>query len=340
MSKTVKIILVVAVLGIVIITCLCLILGGFIALNTLSSTSTPIPLPAAILNTPTPRPVPTTAAPTVQPTELPSPEPGLPPTPTPLPADASFELDGVSLKVFSVQYSLINGGEDTANIVTNPDEFLVLVTLGSNNKELGFVYDNYDATTRLVDLVDQTSIEPDWLNWSGVDSPVNSGYVKISFPVKAAPKKAAIYFNDEVGVDITSMLPASDKPVDPWVDIKKKFEVGGIDLKVQSAILANSYTKLNGEAIKKDNPSDKILIVKLTSSVSDLSGLKDFDPIIIDGDNHDNSYYYAYVSWTTAENQGQGDIEFSYDLPSTVKNYIFYIPYDNLIDLTSIVKKK
>lgn len=340
MSKNMKIILVVAVSGIGIVACLCLILGGFIALNTLSSTSTPISQPTTILNAATPQPSISKPTAIAQPTELPSPEPDLPSTPTPLPADASFELDGVSLKVYSVQYSLINGGEDGVNIVTNPDEFLVLITLGSNTKELGFIYDNYFDSTRLIDLVNQNEIDPDWQNWSGEESFVNSGYVKISFPVDAAPEKAAIYFTDELGIDITSMLPASDKPVDPWIDVKKKFDVDRTDMKIQSAFITKDHTAQDGEKIQKEESSNKIMVIDLTSSQTDLTGLRDWDPILVDGDNQENQYYLSYTTWTTGDHQGQGGFELVYEVPPDLENVLLYIPYENLIDFTSIVKKK
>ncbi|MHC1782720.1 MAG: SPOR domain-containing protein [Anaerolineaceae bacterium] len=338
MSKTVKIILIVAVLGIMILICLCLLLGGVITLGTFLNTSTPTAAPMVTLPTVLP---PTAVPPTaVQSTAVPAtPAPTVEPaTPAPLSPDAGFVLEGVNLKIFSVRYTSINGGEDWVFSMSGKDKFMFLVTLDSNEKELGFIYDNYFDTIQLVDTVSGESTLADSLTWSGEDSQTNSGYVKISFPVTKVPEKPAIYFNDEIGVDLTPLLPASIAVEDPWSDIKKKFDVYGNDLKVQSVILTSNYTALDGHKFEIEEKGNKILIVKFISSKTDLSGVEDWNPMIIDPNNPENQYGWGYWSWDSTDSQGT--IEFSYEVPGDFESPVLYIPYDNLMNLTPLVKKE
>jgi hypothetical protein len=346
MSKTVKIILIVAVLGIMILICLCLLLGGVITLSTYFQTSTPTTAPVVIVPTvivPTTAVPPTAVPPTVAPTAAATATPAataVPATPTPLSPDAGFVLDGVNLKVMDVRYMLINGGESGVNYLSRDDGFLYVITLDSNTKDLGFVYDNYVKTIRLVDTVSGDFFETDWMYWSDDDSQSNSGYVKLSFPVKKVLEKPAIYFNDETGVDLTPILPKTSEVEDPWLDIKKKFDVYGNDLKVQSVILTLNYTSPDEHKFVIEQSGNKVLVVKFVSSHGDLSGVQDWDPIIIDPDNPQNQYYYGYESWTNDSSRSQGSIEYSYEVPGDMARFILYVPFENLIDLTSVVKKK
>jgi hypothetical protein len=335
MSKTVKIILIIVVIGILGIVCLCLALGGLAALGSFLATSTPTPLPPTFTPIP-PTAVPPTAVPAVIPT---SGQAG--PAPVNLaPADQSFVLDGVEMNVNSVRYSLINGGESAANFISPNDGFLVVVTLASNTKALDFFYDNYIDTMKLVDLDTGQGVEADWVNWSSEDSVTNSGYIKISFPVQSVPARPALYFTDEKGVDLSSLLPGSAEVENPWWDVKQKFEVTGMDVRVQSAVMASSYTAPDGKKYQKKDPNNKVLTIRFVSSFKDLSGLSEWYPLMLKADDLENPYDSVYASWTNESNTGQGFIEISYEVPADMDTFILYLPYDNLMDLSGIIKKK
>lgn len=333
MPKTVKIILIVAAVLILMGICLCVLTtGGIFTLGAFLPTSTPTMVP--------PRPVQPTSTQAASAPTIPAGDEEKPGYPVLLEPGEGFTLDGVKMKVIDVRYALINGGESAAYYVSGDEGFLVVVTIASETKELGFLYDNYQDYIRLVDLDTDESVDFDWAYWSGNESSTSNGYFRLSFPVNGTANRAALYMNDQVGIDITSMLPRNGEVDNPWLDYKSVFTINGIDLRVQSVLLVSNYTPPTGDVFRKHVLDNKIAVVKFTSPREDLSGLGDWDPLLINPLDFEFPYESGYIAWTTDTDKRSGVMEIAYEVQPETSDFVLYIPFDTLIDLTPIVQKK
>lgn len=341
MTKTSKTVAIVAGVVLVLFLCACMIVGGLYFLGK-DSTPTPTAVPSQEIH-PTQTiqpnlPVPPLAPPTIIP-------PTLAPVPTAtevttLPFDADINLNGTTLKVFSVVYTTINGGEDSVAYVENPEQVYFLVSLYSADKDLSFFYNNYQDSILLIDPVKNQSVEFDYMNWSLDDTPANNGYLKISFPISEPMTQAVLHITDGVDIDLSPLIPTGTEYQSPWIDVAQPFTLDGVPLQIQSAEIYDEYINpVKDTPVEKDNPTDKIIVLKFTSSQNDLSYLGDsaLPYILVDGTNQYNQYDYDYIAWTTAENTGDGELLYIFIVPQNVGSYVLYIPFDTLIDLTSIL---
>ncbi len=239
-----------------------------------------------------------------------------------------------------VRYSLINGGEDGAGFIDPEDGFLLVVAISSNEKELGFIYDNYRPTTRLVDTVRGQTYEPNWNNWSTSGSPTNSGYYLVSFPMREPPEVAVFFFNDQTAIDLTPILPELREVKDPWLSAGQTLEVSGMDLRLQSAMLVSNHTAQDGTPVEKMEPGNKLLVVRFTSSFGDLTGASEWSPVLTDRNDFENTIYYSYMTWSTGGNTGNGRLEYIFEVPPKWNDFVLYLPYENLMDIYEFVKNR
>ncbi|KKS91838.1 MAG: Protein kinase [Candidatus Collierbacteria bacterium GW2011_GWB1_44_6] len=333
-KKNIKIVLVVGGVVVIAVLCVCFLVGALLLLGNNNPPSPepttqtqPLPLQAPSLLPPTPVPASTLAP---------------PPTDTAvniLPSDAEINLNGKTLAVYSVIYSDINGGEDSVSMVTNPDQHYVLVTLYSNDKDMGFFYQNYSDSVLLIDPVSNESYEFDYMNWSLDDSPSNSGYIKISFPVSNPFSQAVLHIADGVEIDLTPLLPVGSEFQNPWIAVELPFIFDNIPLQVKSAEVFDSYfNPVEQTMVEKVNPTDKIFVLTFTSSQTDLSYFGSVLPfILVDGTNQWNQYGSDYYAWTTAGSIGDGELLYIFVIPENTGSYVLYLPYYTLIDLTPII---
>lgn len=337
-SKTVAI---VAVVVFVLSLCACMILGGLYFLGKDSST-TPTGVPSEQIHPTQTRQPNLPMPPLVPPTSI---LPTLVPVPADagvnlLPYDADINLNGTTLKVFDVVYTTINGGEDSVAYTENHGEVYFLVTLFSNDKNMGFFYENYHDSILLIDPVRNQSIEFDYMNWSLDDTPANNGYLKISFVTSEPLTQAVLHITDGVDIDLSPLIPAGAEYQSPWLDTINSFTLDDIPLQVQSAEIYNDYVNpVEGTLVEKDNPTDKVFVLKFTSSQNDLSHLGNLPLpfILVDGTDQNNQYEFNYIAWTTAESTGGGELLYIFLIPENVGSYVLYIPTDALIDLTPVI---
>lgn len=335
MSKTTQTVLVVIGVLVVLVLCACAILMGFYILGSNSQeTATSVP---------STQPVPT-GIPTLQPTvqALPTVEPTSIVTQTSyLPYDSELNFDGKVLKIMSVVYSPINGGEEGVSI-SGPDQNFCVITLYSADKDLGFFYPAYKDTISLIDPSNNQSFDFDYMNWSLDDSPTNSGYLKISFAMSAPLTQAVLHVKDGMDVDLTPLLPANQEVQNPWIDVSQPFDFAGTQLQIQSINLYDNYKNpVTGEYVEKNNDSDKILTVELSSPQNDLSYMKEAAQfIVVDGSNTENQYPYNYLAWTIPGGNSNGGLIYIFVIPSNTNSLLLYVPFDTMIDLTPMVTNK
>lgn len=314
--------------------------------NGSQTTSTQIPVTKTLIPTVVVIPTETQKATSVPPTALPKPtdKPTVaPPTSTQAPkilsSDSEFVLDNISLKVYGVTYSLINGGQSRVGIITRPDQVYFLVTLYSNEKDLGSIYKNYGKTIALIYPDTNTSYPFDYMHWSQANSPTNSGYIKISFPISTLPTKAILHITDGVDIDITNMIPTT-KGNNPWISATKPFMFDGVQLKINSVhVVDNFYRASDNSLVEKKNSKDRFLVIKFVSPTKDLSVFEKILPfVLVDGTNIGYQYDIAHMEWTTELSKGDGTLTFVYEIPKDTSSYFIYIPYETLIDLTPLFK--
>lgn len=335
MSTTVKVILIISAVLILAVICACLMTGGLVAIGTYLFTATPSPTVMLPTQFPTITPLPSD---TPQPAFTVT--PAATPTPKAISPDEGFTLDGVDLKVVDVRYSLINGGEAGAGFIDPEEGFLLVVAFSSSEMELGFLYDNYRPTTRLVDASRDMTYEVNRVNWSMSDSPTNSGYYLVSFPVKEPPETAVFYFNDQTAIDLTPLLPEQHEVKDPWLNTGHTLEVSGMDLKLQSATLGSTYNDLDGAPLVKKRDENQLLVIRFTSSYADLTGASEWYPALIDRTDCENTIVYKYMTWTNASHTGRGRLEYTFEVPPKWDDFVLYLPTENLMDIHAVVKNR
>lgn len=319
MSKKAVIVLAIVVGSAIL--CLCGVLFYFFVIGSGSTPNTPTIVPS----------VPTTA---------PSTQPPAPTLPTTLVlGDSKFDLNGTTMFVSDVSYTIMNGGERGVDILMEPDRYYLLVTILSDEKDLGFIYKQYGDSIILTDPSQNRTIEYDYVYWSSEDTFENIGYAKISFPISEPLTKAVLHLKDGLDIDLTPLLPSSTEKEDPFIDPQQPYTVDGITVEIESLEVFEEYVSpLDGKQVQKENPTDAILVLTVVSSQSDLTYFSTTPPyILIDGNDPAVQYESVYTIWTTAENTERGELIFIYVVPEYIGTYVVYIPYETLMDLTPML---
>ena len=319
MSKKTAIVLAIVV-GLAFL-CLCGVLFFFFVLGSGSTPNTPTIVPSVPTTAPSTQP----QAPTI--------------TPSPVLGNSKFDLNGTTMFVSDVSYTIMNGGERGVDILMEPDKYYLLVTILSDEKDLGFIYDQYGNSIILTDPSQNRTIEYDYVYWSSNDTYENIGYAKISFPISEPLTKAVLHFKEGLDIDLTSLLPSSTEIEDPFIDAQQPFTIDGITVEIESLEVFEEYVNpYEGTPIQKENPTDTILVLTVVSSQGDMTYFSTMPPyILIDGNDPDIQYEPVYTIWTTAENTERGELIFIYVVPEYIGTYVIYIPYETLLDLTPML---
>ena len=269
--------------------------------------------------------------------------PSQPPAPTILPSlvlgNSKFDLNGTTMFVSDVSYTIMNGGERGVDILMEPDRYYLLVTILSEEKDLSFIYKQYGKSLLLTDPSQSRTLEYDYVYWSSEDTYENIGYAKISFPISEPLTKAVLHLKDGLDIDLTPLLPTSSEIDDPFIDAQQPFTFDGISVEIESLEVFEEYTNpYDGKPIQKENSTDVILVLTVVSPQSDMTYFSTIPPyILIDGNDPNIQYESVYTVWTTAENTERGELIFIYVVPEYIRTYALYIPYETLMDLTPML---
>jgi len=68
--------------------------------------------------------------------------------------------------------------------------------------------------------------------------------------------------------------------------------------------------------------------------------VSDWDPILVDPNDLYSQIFYTYMTWSTGESGGIGILEYIFEIAPDRSDFVLYIPFENLMDISSVVKAK